>query len=133
LKAKELEVSLKPPLQQNVSFGYNTPEGVAMREYHVDMHKVFLDYVSHGNQMYGGNLSICLPIGVRPILMVGQDESTFHQFIFSKNQWQGPHGKQFLMPKSEQAVILPVSSTSGFNRYLRRKYAQRSMHCIGSK
>jgi hypothetical protein len=64
-----------------------------MREYHVDMHKTFCDYMSHGNKKYGGDLSGRLPVGVRPVLMVGQDESTFHQFIFSKKQWKGPNGK----------------------------------------
>jgi hypothetical protein len=58
-KAKELELSLnKLPLQQNVSYDYTTPEGVAMHEYHVDMHKKVCDYVSDGNRQYGGDLSI---------------------------------------------------------------------------
>jgi hypothetical protein len=61
-----------------------------MREYHVDMHKTFYDYVSDTNKQYGGNLSIRLPVGVRPVLMIGQDESTFHQFVFSKKQGKGP-------------------------------------------
>jgi hypothetical protein len=36
--------------------------------------------------------------------MVGQDKSTFHQFIFSKKQWKGPNGKESLMPKSEGEI-----------------------------
>ena len=110
---KELEVILtKPLLQQNVSFEYTTPEGVAMRECHVDMHKTFWDYVSHGNKKYGGDLSIRLPVGVRPVLMVGQDESTFHQFIFSKKQWKGPNGKESLMPKSEGEIYMASGYTA---------------------
>jgi hypothetical protein len=36
------------------------------------------------------------------MLVGGPDESTFHQFVFSKKQWKGPNGKAFpAMPKSE--------------------------------
>jgi hypothetical protein len=57
------------------------------------MHKKMCDYVSDGNKQYGGVLSIRLSVGVRPVLMVGQDESTFHQFVFFKkamerSEWQ---------------------------------------------
>jgi hypothetical protein len=63
-KAKELELSLKNPLlQQNVSNEYTTPEGLAMHEYHVDMHKTLCEYVLDGNKQYGGDLSIQLPAG----------------------------------------------------------------------
>jgi hypothetical protein len=37
-------------------------------------------------------------------MLVGQDETTFHQFIFPKKQWKGPNGKAFLMPKSEGEI-----------------------------
>jgi hypothetical protein len=58
-KAQELEETLeKVPLQQNMSHECTTPEGVRMQEYHVDMHKMFCDYVSDNNKQYGGNLSI---------------------------------------------------------------------------
>ena len=32
--------------------------------------------------------------------MVGQDESTFHQYTFAKKQWKGPRGQVLLLPKS---------------------------------
>ncbi len=109
--AKELEETLtKPPLQKNVYFEYTTAEGERMREYHVDTHKAFCDFVSDNNKKFGGNLSVRLPAGVHPVLMIGQDESTFHQNIFSKKQWKGPNGKAFLMPKSEGEIYM----TSGF-------------------
>jgi hypothetical protein len=44
--------------------------------------------------------------------MVGQDESTFHQFIFSKKQWKGPNGKEFLMPKSEGEIYMASGYTA---------------------
>ena len=104
-KANELEETLtKPTLQNNVSYNYTTPDGVRMREYHVDTHKAFCDFVSANNTQYGGDLSVRLRVGEHPVLLVSQDESTFHQFIFSKKQWKGPNGKAFLMPKSEGEI-----------------------------
>jgi hypothetical protein len=59
----------------------------------VDMYKTFCDYVSDGNKQYGGYLSIQLSVGVRPILMVGQDESLvppIHLFkkAMERSKWQ---------------------------------------------
>jgi hypothetical protein len=88
----------------------NELEESQMREYHLDMHKTFGDFVSANNKQFGGDLSVRLRAGERPVLLVGQDESTFHQFIFSKKQWKGPNGKSFLMPKSEGEIYM----ASGF-------------------
>jgi hypothetical protein len=113
-KANELEETLtKPPLQKNVSYNYNTPDGVRMREYHVDTHKAFCAFVSANTKQYGGDLSVRLRVGERPVMLVSQDETTFHQFIFPKKQWKGPNGKAFLMPKSEGDICM----ASGFTAY----------------
>jgi hypothetical protein len=107
-KANELEETLsKPPLQQNISYNYTTPDGVQLREYHFDTHKPGGDL---NNKQFGGDLSVRLRAGECPVLLVGQDESTFHQFIFSKKQCKGPNGKSFLMPKSEGEIYM----ASGF-------------------
>jgi hypothetical protein len=110
-KANELEETLsKLPLQKNVSYKYITVDDVRMCEYHLDTHKAFGDFVSANNKQYGGDLSVRLLIGERLVLLVGHDESTFHQFIFLKKQWRGPNGKAFLMPKSEGEMYM----ASGF-------------------
>jgi hypothetical protein len=119
-KANELEETLwKPSLQKNVSYNYITADDVRnyitaddvrMREYHLDTHKAFGDFVSANNKQDSGDLRARLRIGERPVLLVGQDESTFHQYIFSKEQWRGPNGKAFLMPKSEGKMYI----ASGF-------------------
>jgi hypothetical protein len=110
-KAIELEGTLtKQPLQKNVSYNYTTSEGVSMCEYHLDTHKAFYDYVTANNKQYGGDLSVRLCVGECPVMLVGPDKSTFHQFVFSKKQWKGSNGKAFLMPKSEEEIYM----ASGF-------------------
>jgi hypothetical protein len=112
-KANELEETLsKPLLQKNASYNYITADDVQMREYHLDTHKAFGDFVSANNRQYGGDLSVRLRIGERPVLLVGQDESTFHQYIFSKKQWRGPNRKAFLMPKSEGEMYMASGFTA---------------------
>ena len=112
-KANELEETLsKPPLQKNVSYNYITADDVRMREYHLDTHKAFGDFVSANNKQYGGDLSARLRIDERPDLLVWQDESTFHQYIFSKKQWRGPNGKAFLLPKSEGEMYMASGFTA---------------------
>ena len=68
---------------RNCSYIY-TKNGKEFREYHIDMHYSLENYVSVKNQKYGGNLSVRFPTGARPLLLIGQDESTYHQYIFSK-------------------------------------------------
>ena len=53
-----------------------------MREYRVDTHNKLLSFVSDDTEDFGGNLSVRIN-GRRPVLLVGQDESTFHQYVFS--------------------------------------------------
>ena len=44
--------------------------------------------------------------GRRPVLIVGQDKSTFHQCTFSKKSWKGPNGSSFLSPKSDGDIYM---------------------------
>ena len=49
---------------------------------------------------YGGNLSVRMPEGRKPIIIFGQDESIFNQFSSRGRQWTGPTGQRAIMPKS---------------------------------
>ena len=89
----------------NCYHSYVTTEDVNMREYHVDTHEVLLQHVRDDTAQFGGNLSVRIN-GRRPVLLVGQDESTFHQYTFSKKSWKGPNGSSFLSPKSEGDIYM---------------------------
>ena len=51
---------------------------------------------------------ICVRLGLdeQPIIMLGQDEGTFHQFVFSKKNWKGSTGKSILLPKSRGESVM---------------------------
>ena len=76
------------------------------REYHIDTHNSLVEFILPENVKYGGNLSHRLPVGSRPIMILGQDESTFNQLIFSSRYWQGPKGMSFITPKSTGEILM---------------------------
>ena len=76
------------------------------REYHVDTHSKLEEYVEPCNVEYGGDLSAMIPKGTNTVMLVGQDESTYHRYIFSKKGWKGPTGHNFVLPKWVGEVLM---------------------------
>jgi hypothetical protein len=59
--------------------------------------------------------------GARPIMIIGQDESVFAQYLLGSNTWIGPKGQRPLLPKTEgDGYMLSafVSREFGFGRVL---------------
>ena len=55
----------------------------------------------------------------KPIILIGQDESVFHQYLVGVRHWKGPKGERPLLPKSEgdgYMVSAFQSRTFGFGR-----------------
>ena len=74
-------------------------------EFHVDDHEIFQQKCTH--LPYGGYLSIRKPPNLKPLLILGQDECIFKQFIFTRGTWVLPDGTRQLVPKDEgQGVML---------------------------
>ena len=74
--------------------------GNDMCEYHIDTHESLQQYIDDRYKVFGGNPSVKMQPGERQVILVGQDESSFHQFTFSKRYWKGPKGRTMLLPKS---------------------------------
>jgi hypothetical protein len=68
-------------------------------EFHVDDHKLF--HGTNNNERFGGRLSVLNPNPDRPLIFFGQDESIFHQYIFTNKAWVGPDGTTALIPKDD--------------------------------
>eukprot|EP00978_Attheya_sp_CCMP212_P032127 scaffold123909_cov56-Attheya_sp.AAC.1 len=100
--ALDLEQLEKNPLEQGLARREWTAEdGIQMREYHIDCHPRLLHFVSEQNRtIHGGDLSVYLPEGVRPLLICGQDESVYYQYLFSSRAWHSHQGETTLVPKS---------------------------------
>ena len=73
-------------------------------------HIIILIYIFANSLQYIGDLSIRHNETCRPLMMIGQDESTFRQYIFSPKTWRGQAGFNQILPKS----IDEIAMTSGF-------------------
>ena len=71
-------------------------------EFHVDDH----NFEDCAVKDYGGNLSVRMPAGRKPVIILGQDESIFNQNSHRGSQWVGPSGEQTIMPKSTGMGIM---------------------------
>ncbi|KAI2493325.1 hypothetical protein MHU86_21207 [Fragilaria crotonensis] len=83
------------------------PSGKEMIEFHVDDFD-FLHSVAEemGFGMFGGNLSVRKPLGLKPLMIFGQDESVFNQFLLKSRQWVGPLGQRPLLPKTDGMSLM---------------------------
>jgi len=53
------------------------------------------------NKLFGGNLSVCHPVGARPKILIGQDKCIIKENIFSSKQWNGSEGRNIIRPKDD--------------------------------
>ena len=102
------------------SQGYEyTQNGQTLYEFHVDDHPTFHDRCRH--LIFGGHLSVRKRSGEKPIIMIGQDESIFKQYLLTTKQWYLRDGSCAPNPKEEgQGVMLSsfVSQDFGYGHDL---------------
>ena len=89
---KKLQFVLKnvtTHFQTNCSFNHTSCSClVSWREHYVDTHLLLLPFFTCRNIEYGGNVSV-RDINVRRHLMIiRQDNSTYHQLTVIKNHWK---------------------------------------------
>ena len=47
-----------------------------------------------------------MPIGVKPLIGMGQDESIFRQYSFSHKSWTSPDGQKAIIPKDSGTGVM---------------------------
>jgi hypothetical protein len=101
-KAENIKLSLPAsyPLLAT-SHIYTDPDtGDERVEFHVDDHACMQDFANETYGAIGGNVSVHKAPDKRPLIIFGQDESIFNQFLFNSKQWVGPSGERSILPKS---------------------------------
>ena len=94
----------------DASVGYHyTQNGIEMVEFHVDDHILFQSKCDV--LPYGGNLSVRKPPNTKPLMLLGQDECIFKQYLFTAGYWMLPDGTKQLVPKDEGQGIMLSSFT----------------------
>lgn len=55
---------------------------------------------------FGGNLSVRKAQDEKPLMIFGQDESVYSQFLLGNRQWVGPEGQRPLLPKTDGLSLM---------------------------
>ena len=110
----------------NINFGYSYLDIVSNEErieFHVDYwNRIVADDTTNqqsSHQQMKPATSIRVSPQTRPLMIVGQDESVFAQYLLGSKTWVGPKGQRPLLPKSEgDGYMLSafVSREFGFGR-----------------
>jgi hypothetical protein len=77
-----------------------------MIEFHVDDYDFLHDLAAERRFKYGGNLSVQMPAGVHPLIILGDDECDFAQYLLGSKQWVGPKGERALLPKTDRLSLM---------------------------
>ena len=103
-KEEKMEYVKKGSLDESSGYEYDQ-NNQKWYEYHVDDH---LDFQERCKDLpFGGRLSVRMPKDQEPIMILGQDECIFRQFVFSKGMWTCPQGHKQLLPKDQgQGIML---------------------------
>jgi hypothetical protein len=125
-------VEAKSTIGINVEFGFryhNIVTDTEMLEFHIDYwrratisdKKDRQDHEKEQRVEKEPTTSIRVSLKTRPLMIVGQDESVFAQYLLGSKTWVGPKGQRPLLPKSEgDGYMLSafVSREFGFGREL---------------
>ena len=106
--AKEMENDELKSLAKNICYEYEI-NNRKMREYHVDSQPDF--------QAMNHAMSVRCSPNAKQLVILGQDESCFKQYTFSKCCWVGPGGEMKLLPKTDRYTLVVsafVSREFGF-------------------
>ena len=108
-KEKKEEMVRDGKLDVESGFSYER-DGVEMIELHVDDHEEF--QVACRSVPFGGNVSVRKPVGQRKLMMFGQDEVIFRQFLMWMYSWTLPDGTKQLVPKDDGMGLMLSSFCS---------------------
>ena len=80
-------------------------DGQTYVECHVDIHPE-LARLGAELHMFGGLLSVRKPPGTLPIIIFGQDEAIFKQYLSWWKAWSGPGGLKAIWPKDDGLAVM---------------------------
>jgi hypothetical protein len=94
-------------------------------EFHVDE---IWDFIG---KMEGISLrmSVRAPQGSKPLMLLGQDEAVFSQFLLGQRQWVGPKGERGLLPKTDGESIM-ASAMQGRETGFGRKMSTEELETV---
>jgi hypothetical protein len=109
----------------NGGYTYLSEDGSDMVEFHVDDHDFLHDIAKEmGYSSMEMNLSaVRKPESSKPLMIFGQDESVFNQYLLGNREWVGPERQRALLPKTDGLSLMMSafqSRETGFGLELNR-------------
>ena len=87
-------------------YSYLSEDNIEMVEFHVDNQDFLHDVANEmGYGAMGGNLSVRKPSN-KPLMILGQDNSIFNQYLLGNRQWVGPDAQRALLPKTDGLSLM---------------------------
>jgi hypothetical protein len=110
-ESKELEE--KKMIPKHSGYRYVNVEGVNMVEYRIDSLGLFQEQMNRLE--VGGNLSMRIKAGEKPLIIFKHDECIYKQYLLTKKVWMLPSGKWQLVPKNEgQGIMISALQSREF-------------------
>ena len=85
---------------KNTGFHYSDHDGTSMVEYHAD------NFDTSPDLPMGGNCSVRKKNDEQTVMIFGQEEAIFKQFLLNIKMWTGPNGERPLLPKDEGSGVM---------------------------
>jgi len=89
------QMALKHPALEGCGYSYEGTDHTEMCEFHID------DVPDEVAAMFPLKMSVRAPSNSLPVIIIGQDECVFSQFLLTSKIWVGPHKESPLLPKSD--------------------------------
>jgi hypothetical protein len=77
-----------------------------MLELHVDANEFIHKEVAWRHEFGGTTVIHAEEELFRPLMIFGQDESAFHQFMLKSKDWVWPNGERVLLAKSDGVAVM---------------------------
>ena len=91
----------------NQAYNCITDDNKNMVEFHVDDLDLLHEHAATmGFSSFGGNLSVRKALGKKALMIFGQGETVYSQFLLGSRQWVGPLGQRPLLPKTDGLSLM---------------------------
>ena len=85
---------------------YYPDSGDKMIELYVDNHDCLQQWDHNKYGLFGVSVSFCMPQGLKPIIVFGQDETDFNVLILNVSMWISPDGEWSILPKINSIGVM---------------------------
>ena len=103
---KVAEYGEKYRLLTNTGYKYKFPlTRVNMSEYDVNSCQKIQEMLNKITE-WGGNLSVRMPVGTKPVILVGHNECIYKQYQFTGKSWVGDNKARPIIPKDEGSGLM---------------------------